>query len=138
MLSVENSNGGVNASDIKGSANVKTSFGPVVLREVGGGLTVNSQNGSIEASGLRLRPSGAGGCNDVDLKTSFAPMRVFLPNDASYKINAKTTFGRIESDLPMTVAGGMRQDQIVGTIGSGECLLNLTNSNSNISLYRKN
>ena len=62
----------------------KTSFGAVTLDEVGGAMTVDNQNGTVSVSAARLR----GGCKNISLKTSFAPMQVRLPADAGYDVNA--------------------------------------------------
>ena len=75
-LDVDNANGGVTASDIAGSAHVRTSFASVTLKGVTGGVTVENQNGSIVVGGLR------GPCDNVTLRTSFAPIRIALPAGA--------------------------------------------------------
>jgi hypothetical protein len=136
VLTVENSNGAVKASGIKGSASVRTSFSSVILDGIGGSVQVDNQNGAVEVSGLSARPSGSQGCNSIALKTSFSPIRVYVPEDGGYSVTARTSFGRINSELPLTVSGIVGADSLSGKIGSGECELRLTNSNGSIELLK--
>ena len=133
-LTVENSNGGVKASDVKISAAVRTSFSSVVLDGIGGSVEVDNQNGSVEVSSLSVKRAGA--CNRVILKTSFAPIRVYLPEDGSYNVVARTSFGKINSELPLTVTGIVSNDSMSGRIGGGDCELRLTGSNGNIDILK--
>jgi DUF4097 and DUF4098 domain-containing protein YvlB len=129
-LEVENANGGVTASDIAGSARVRTSFASVYLKGVNGPVSVENQNGSIVVSGLR------GSCDNVTLKTSFAPIKVALPASASYSIEARTSFGSISTDVPINVSK-KSENTLTGTIGSGGCKMELTTSNGGISITRE-
>jgi DUF4097 and DUF4098 domain-containing protein YvlB len=130
-LTVENTNGSVTARNIKGDARVNTSFAGVTLETVGGKISVDNQNGSISV--IASRP--ASGCRDILLKTSFSPIRVRIPEGLGYNVTARTSFGRISTDLPVTstgtVGGG---DSLSGTIGSGGCQLQLTDSNGSIEI----
>ena len=63
-------------------------------------------------------------------------MRIRVPDDASYSVTAKTSFGRINSELPLTVLGSLRQDSIEGKIGSGACPMRLSNQNGGIEILR--
>lgn len=128
-LRVENQNGGVNASGIKGAANVKTSFSGITLDGVGGSVDVENQNGSVQVTARSVK-----NCDPVSIRTSFSPLRVRVPSDGSYAVTAKTSFGKIHSDLPMMVSGSLSQDSINGKIGAGACPLNLVNQNGNIDI----
>lgn len=132
-LTVDNANGGVQASGITGGADVKTSFGPVVLRDVQGRVAVRNQNGAIEVSAA----AKAGGCHDVTLVTSFSPIRIHLP-EAGYVVAARTSFGRIHSDVPITATGSIGEGALSGTIGAGGCALQLTNANGDIRILKGN
>lgn len=135
-LTVENANGNVNATGVTGGISVRTSFSPVRIDGVQGGVEVYNQNGSIEVAGLEGRPAGAPSCPSLVLKTSFAPIRIYLPADTGFAVTARTSFGRINNELPLTVSGSLSSDSLTGRIGSGECDLNLTNTNSNIDILQ--
>jgi hypothetical protein len=131
-LTVENSNGSVTARSIKGDAEVKTSFAGVTLESVGGRINVDNQNGAISVTAVR--PSN--GCHDISLKTSFSSIRVRIAEGLGYNLTAKTSFGRITSELPVTSTGSIGGDSLNGTIGSGGCQLQLTNSNGGIEIAK--
>ncbi len=130
-LRVENQNGGVNATTIKGGANVKTSFSGVSLDGIGGSVDVENQNGSVSVNSTRTR-----GCEPISIRTSFAGLQVRVGNDSGYTVTAKTSFGKIHSELPMLVSGSLSQDSINGKIGSGTCPMNLINQNGSIEILK--
>ncbi len=132
--SVTASNAGVALSDVAASARVRTSFGPVGIDRVGGAVDVENQNGSIE-----VRASAGKSCSGASLRTSFGGIRFVLPANPDYRVDARTTFGRIHSDVPIEGAGpraGMTDSSLSGTIGAGRCPLVLTDSNGSIDIVR--
>jgi hypothetical protein len=131
-LTVENTNGSVTARSIKGDAGVKTSFAGVTLESIGGKITVDNQNGAISVTAMRP----ASGCRDISLKTSFSSIRVRIPDGLGYNLTARTSFGRISSELPVTAAGSIGGDSLNGTIGTGGCQLQLTDSNGSIEIAK--
>lgn len=115
------------------NVDVRTSFGPVNLAGIGGNVSISNGNGSVEVSGVATAKGGTG-CNDIILRTTFSPFRIYLPEKAAFNVSAKTSFGKIVSDLPVTTSGVLSADSLTGQIGSGGCQLNLTNSNGNIEI----
>jgi hypothetical protein len=133
-LTVENSNGGVSATDINGSAHVKTTFASVFLRGVDGAVDVENQNGAIGVSGLR------GGCNSVSLRTTYSPIKIAIGSNAGYTVSARTTYGMITTEVPVTATSRSSNDNsssLSGTIGSGGCRMDLTTSNGGITITRE-
>jgi hypothetical protein len=131
-LTVENANGQVTVNSVKGDANAKTSFAAVTLDDISGHITVDNQNGAVTLSAARTPP----GCNSISVKTSFSPIQVRLPENAGYTLTARTSFGRINSELPITTVGQVGGDSLTGKIGNGTCTLSLTNSNGNIEILK--
>jgi len=72
----------------------------------------------------------------VVIKTSFSHIGIRVPANGGYRVRAKTSFGRINTQLPVTATGTMGSDSLDGTIGGGGCTLELTNSNGNIDISR--
>lgn len=123
---VTNANGAVQLSEVTGDTKVRTTFGSVVLKEVRGSIDVQNQNGAIVISEVAQ-------CRPISLRTSFSTIKVELPATASYAINARTTYGRITSQIP--IAGRTEgNDVLVGRIGGGDCKLELINSNGSITI----
>lgn len=130
MLSVENSNGAVRASNARG-AQVKTSFAAVILDGISGPLQVTDQNGAVDVS-----LSARGGCQPVSIQTSFSPVQVRIEGEASYRLSARTSFGKIHSDFPVATSGSLSGDELNGTIGGGRCEMRLSDSNGTIDILK--
>ncbi|HEY1435231.1 MAG TPA: hypothetical protein VGG65_07635 [Thermoanaerobaculia bacterium] len=131
-LTVDNSNGAVRASAVKGGVRVTTSFAPVTLDGIAGRVDVDNQNGSIEVRGL----PGGSKCSPVTLKGSFAPIRLYLSESVGYDVNARTSFGKVSSQIPLTVTGSASSDSLSGKIGDGKCPLTLEDSNGSIEILK--
>ena len=95
-------------------------------------MTVENQNGAIMLTAARTTP----GCKNISAKTSFSAIQVRLPENAGYTLTARTSFGRINSELPITTVGQVGGDSLTGKIGNGGCTLSLTNTNGNIEILK--
>jgi hypothetical protein len=130
FVTVQDSNGSVKVSNARG-AQVNTSFAGVILDGIAGALTVEDQNGAVDAT-----LAAHGGCQPVNIKTSFSPLRLHIDGEASYRVTARTSFGKIRSDFPLIVSGSLSDDAVNGTIGSGRCELRLNNINGNVEILK--
>jgi DUF4097 and DUF4098 domain-containing protein YvlB len=92
---------------------------------------VDNQNGAIEVT------TASAGCKDVSLKTSFSHIIVRVPASGGYRVTARTSFGKISSELPVTSTGTLGSDILNGTIGNGACTLDLANSNGSIEIAKR-
>src|SRR6185436_12788989 len=126
-IDVDNQNGSVTVNDVDGNATVTTSFSPVFLEKVDGTIDVRNQNGTISVSGVR-QP-----CRDISLRTSFAPIKLALPSGGRYNLSARTSFGRISTDLPVTTTS-VSDESLTGTINGGGCRLELVTANGNVTI----
>jgi hypothetical protein len=165
LVTIQSANGSVSATNIHGNANVKTSYASVEATDVAGFVTVQDSNGSVKVSrarGAQVNTSFAGVildgiagplmvedqngavdatitargvCQPVRIKTSFSPMRLHIDGEASYRVTARTSFGKIRTDFPLT-AGSLSDDAVTGMIGGGRCDLLLNDSNGNIEILK--
>jgi len=124
-------NAAIHALDIGGEVFAKTSFAGVTLEDVAQPVTVENQNGSVT-----VRTKASAKCQPITLNTTFGPIRVSLPQGAGYDVTAKTSFGHISSEAPMTVSGQMGDQSISGKIGGGGCSLRLVDQNGNIEIVK--
>ena len=129
-LLVENTNGAVKATNMH-EAQVTTSFGPVVLDGVSGPLRIVNQNGVVEANSV-----AQGSCQPIMIRTSFSTLRVHLRGEASYHVSARTSFGKIRTDFPLSISGSISNDDLNGVIGSGHCEMTLMNNNGPIEILK--
>jgi hypothetical protein len=61
---------------------------------------------------------------------------VHLLPAASYHVAARTSFGKIRTDFPLTVSGSLSNDELNGVIGGGRCEMRLTNNNGSIEILK--
>lgn len=128
---IKGSNGGITLQEINGDVKVRTSFGAAFVSGASGGIDVQNDNGAISVERLR-----AGGCKPIALRTSFSSIRVTLPDNTGYSVNARTSFGHIRSAIPVSTTNA-GDDTLIGTIGRGGCRLDLTTSNGSITIEKE-
>ncbi len=82
-------------------------------------------------------------CQGFQFSPPFVPdtwpasaIRVRIPEGVGYNLLARTSFGRISSELPVTSTGSIGGDSLSGTIGAGGCQLQLTDSNGSIEIAK--
>ena len=130
-LTIKTHNSKVEGSRVGGAVTVANSFGAIIVDDAGGAIDIHNQNGSIDAySSVR------GTCRPITLHTSFSRLSVHLPDNANYHVFAKTSFGHLRSDFPLTVSGRVSENEVSGTLGSGQCEMRLTNNNGAIEILK--
>lgn len=127
-VDVDASNGAVKVDGATRGVDLGTTFGGVFVKNVSGPVTIDNENGSVEAALL-----GRSQCDPVAIQTTFGAIRIALPHGSSWDVDAKTSFGRINTTVPVTISGQTGQT-LRGTIGSGGCKLSLGNSNGGIDI----
>jgi DUF4097 and DUF4098 domain-containing protein YvlB len=125
---VNGNNGSVTLNDIGANVRVKNSFAGVFVTNVAGSITVSNSNGAVSVGGLRGNV-----CHPLSLSTNFSSIKVALPQGAGYDVSARTSFGRIHTDFPITTTT-ISDQNLSGTIGRGGCKMELVNSNGNITI----
>ena len=130
-VDVVGSNGAITLSEINGDVKIRNSFGAAFVDGVTGGVDIQNSNGSISVQGLR-----SSGCRPISLRTSFSSIKVALPAAIGYSVTARTSFGRVHSQLPITTTT-VGDEALVGTIGRGGCKLDLYNSNGSITIEKE-
>jgi DUF4097 and DUF4098 domain-containing protein YvlB len=128
-LQIENTNGGVEASDVSGSHRVETTNGHIRLARCAGDLDAETTNGGIEAE---LTSVTAG--HVVRLETTNGAIRARLPRKLAASLDASTTNGGIESDLPVATRGKLEKHTLRGTINGGGPDLRLRTTNGSIHI----
>jgi hypothetical protein len=101
------------------------------VSDAAGPVSVENQNGSVT---VQAKPGQR--CQPISLHTSFSPIRVTVPGGAGYNVTARTSFGRIHTDVDMTIAGEIGGNELTGKIGGGGCELRLINQNGNIDIVK--
>lgn len=121
--------GSITVDGAKGNLKAHTEFGNIKIAKAQAvTLDLRTNNGTVEFSG-----SLAAGPHMIN--SEFGEIDLTLPADLKLSVDLKTEFGKIKSDLPITVTlngtSNSNGDQIVGSInGGGEQLTVQTNSGS--------
>jgi hypothetical protein len=124
-------NSAIRLADVGGEVSTRTTFAGTTVENIGGPITVDSQNGSVTAA------PKSGPCKPIVLRTTFSPIKVTVPAGVGYTLTARTTFGKISSDLDITLSGALGEGVVDGKIAGGGCELRLTGQNGNIEIVKR-
>jgi DUF4097 and DUF4098 domain-containing protein YvlB len=128
-LQIENTNGAIEASEVRGSHHIETTNGRIILARCAGDVDASTTNGSIEAE-LTAINAGRG----VRLETTNGGIHARLPRAFAARVDAANTNGSIESDLPIAVSGSQSKHSLHGTINGGGPELRLRTTNGSIHI----
>lgn len=90
-------NGVINVEQLGGDARIEAHNGAISAREVAGKLSLTSHNGTVRYTGAVLA--------DMDIHSHNGPIRLEVPLDSRFEIDAETRRGTVRSDLPVNQDG---------------------------------
>ena len=127
---IDTESGAVEVDGVSGPINAHSGFGNITIK--------NGNNAIIDLdteSGV-VTYEGTLGEGPHKLHSSFGGIKLVIPSDAALNIDLKTEFGKIKSDLPITitVSGDMESNHFVGTTNGGGSQLTATTQSGDISL----
>lgn len=112
---------------------------PIKAHSGFGNITIkNGNNATIDLdteSGI-VTYEGTLGEGPHKLHSNFGEIKVIIPSDSVLNVDLKTEFGKVKSDLPITitVTGDVEASHFVGTINGGGSQLTATTQSGDISL----
>lgn len=109
-----------------GPVRAETGSGGMELRGVQGSLEARAGSGGIEAEG---NPSGP-----WTLHTGSGTVRVRLPSNASFDLDARTSSGSLTVDHPVTVQGSLGKKHIQGKVRGGGTPVDVETGSGNIEI----
>ncbi len=120
---VTSSSGALTVDGASGGITAHTDYGDVtVTHATDAALDLSTNSGAIEFSGTL-----DGGPHK--LQSDFGNISLEVPEDTELSVDLKTEFGRIKSDLPITLIGDQENNHWIGDVnGGGEVLTAETNS----------
>lgn len=127
-LKVENTNGGITASDVSGTINLATTNGRIEALRCSGTINAGTTNGSIKAE-LVAVASG----KPMKFETTNGSISLAVPPSFAADVEAETTNGSIRTDLPVTTKSFSRRE-LRGTINGGGAQLGLYTTNGSIEV----
>jgi DUF4097 and DUF4098 domain-containing protein YvlB len=130
-VSADTSGGGIRIHEASGDVEADTSGGSIDVRDAGGRVVADTSGGTIEVS---FAPGNSRGGS---LSTSGGGIHVALDASAALEIDAETSGGAVESDLPLTVQGKITRHSVHGTLGGGGETLRLRASGGDIRIAER-
>lgn len=130
-VEVDNRNASVDLADIGGAVTVRTSFGEVSGERLSGPFLIDNTNGSVELTRL------TGIAKDSQIRATSGDITIELPSAKGFNVDASTSWGRIQTDLPMKISSGGNTMSGVYTAGSGYPTLVLKGENASIIISTK-
>jgi DUF4097 and DUF4098 domain-containing protein YvlB len=118
--------GGIQLDGAEGKVTAHTGSGHIRLNNVNGGLDASTGSGGIEAEGNATR--------DWELHTGSGGIRVRLPQQAGFKLDAHSGSGGVNIHHQLTTQGGFRRNHVEGTVGSGGPMLTLRTGSGGIDV----
>lgn len=145
-VDVATSGGGIRLGQVKGEVRAATSGGSIEVAGAEGSVTASTSGGGINVGGVKgtIHASTSGGNvtavlesqpqGDCTLSTSGGSVHVKLAGSLGFEVDAKTTGGRVRTDLPLTVSGSIGNGEVLGKLNGGGPQLKLRTSAGNITI----
>ncbi len=136
--------GDVRVAGVTGAVDARTGSGSMEITAVGGDVDVRTGAGPIGITGLdtalrartgtgRIRVEGAPG-GVWDLSTGSGGIRIDLPDDAAFEIDARTHSGDVRTDHPVVGGDETRRGQLQGTVRGGGPKVTLRTGSGGIAI----
>jgi hypothetical protein len=125
---ISSSGGGVQADAVAGDVEAGTSGGGVKITEAGGRVVASSSGGAVRVG------FAAGNSKGGDLHSSGGGVHAWLDPAAALDIDAHSSGGGVACDLPVTVRGKLRRNELEGKLNGGGAVLELSSSGGGVSI----
>lgn len=125
---LRSSSGAISVNGAQGTLAAHTDFGEIEVRngeQVTLDLSTNS--GSVSFSGTL-------GDGPHKLATDFGSIEITFPQDSRLTLDLKTGFGKVRSELPITMDGSLTDNRWNGKLNGGGALLTAETNSGSISL----
>lgn len=130
-LQYNNSDGNLIANNINTKeTKLQASEGSIDVKKFAGDLVATNSDGETNVEYEKFN-------NNVDISASEGTISLKLPKAAQFNVDAHNSEGSISCDFPVTLAGGIKNDdQLVGKVGKSNKKVRLNNLDGNISITR--
>lgn len=142
-VSVGHAAGGVRASsksgdvelrDVSGTVEAESGFGQVVVDGVLHALRATSNSGNVRVAAR----AGSRVESPWELHSDFGRVELVAPADFTCRLDARTGFGSVECDFPVTIEAGKQQgNTLAGTIGAGGERVTLHSGSGDVALKKR-
>jgi DUF4097 and DUF4098 domain-containing protein YvlB len=124
-------NGDIRVDSAAGRCEVETTNGSVRLIDARGPVVAHTTNGGVR---LELGKVDA----EISARTTNGSITLRVTGEVNAELKAHTTNGRIQTDVPITIQGGIGSSHrtIEGRLGNGGPLIDLHTTNGGITIGR--
>ena len=127
-LDLRTVNGAIHLTGVDGRHELGTTNGRIEVARCAGSMDASTTNGSISAELIRVAKG-----QPLEFETTNGKIEVTVPRDLAVDVNASTTNGGIESDLPVATTRVSR-NSLRGSINGGGTPLRLETTNGSIEI----
>lgn len=130
---LDTNSGSITVDGVKGKLKAHTDFGNIKVENAQNAtLDLSTNSGSVEFNGSL-------GAGPHLVKSEFGEINLTLPADVKLNVDLSTEFGKIKSDLPITITltetSDSNGDQIAGSINGGGDLLTVETNSGGVSIH---
>ncbi|HVR38704.1 MAG TPA: DUF4097 family beta strand repeat-containing protein [Thermoanaerobaculia bacterium] len=130
-VTIDNTNGGIDVTDVSGDFNVETTNGQIEITRCAGSIDASTTNGIITAQ-LTSVTKG----KSLKMETTNGRISLTVPTSISADVDAGTTNGRISTDLPIETRN-VERNSLRGKINGGGTPVRLRTTNGSIEIRTK-
>jgi DUF4097 and DUF4098 domain-containing protein YvlB len=130
-LNIDNTNGGIDISDVSGALQVSNTNGHIEFARCAGSVEAETTNGAVRAELTAVTPG-----KKISLETTNGRIAVTVPRSIGATIDASTTNGSINTELPVTT-NQMSRHALRGTVNGGGPEMRLRSTNGSIEIRTK-
>lgn len=139
------SGGNIDAAEINGDVDAETSGGNVILDHIVGNVKGYTSGGDVDfidvdgrvkggTSGGNVSVKVIGENKGIDVETSGGDIEIFVKEGIGAEVEAETSGGSVDCDLPVTVRGKVRESELFGKINGGGNLIRANTSGGSIRI----
>jgi len=128
-LDLDNTNGAIEVSDVRGSHKLNTTNGHIQMARCGGDVSAETTNGGIKAELIDVTPG-----KSVRLETTNGRISLAAPPTLAAQLDAATTNGSINTELPVTTTNKSGRHSLRGALNGGGPELRLRTTNGSIDI----
>lgn len=146
VLNLRTSNGGVTVLDVGGNLTLRTSNGMVKVHGTTGTLNLSTSNGAVEITGKDTTVTAETKNGPITFRgslreavhtfmTSNGRIKLELPADATFSLDATTSNGKIDCAYKIKTTKKTKDRELIGAVGDDpKTSLKLRSSNGNVSI----
>ena len=110
-----------------GDVNATTGSGSIDLKGIVGSLRAKAGSGRITIQGVQT--------GDWRINTGSGSVKIDLPDDATFLLDASSSSGGIKVDFPVTVQGKISHKHLRGHVGDGDNALSIDTGSGGIKIH---